>query len=69
MSGITNLFPNKSANNGRPPKTTQAGIVTIVMNGNALFTRKPTEKDVDLFAQMQHARQKWVSEGKPKSGK
>ncbi len=42
--------------------------VTIVMNGQALFTNKPCDEDGKFFNHMGEAHQKWVREGRPQSG-
>ena len=41
--------------------------MTIVFGGRAILFAEPSEADMKLFAQMQHARAKWEQEGRPTS--
>lgn len=42
--------------------------VSILMNGQALFTQPTDESDVLFFERVKQARQKWLHDGKPESG-
>ncbi len=62
---ITGLFGKKPKTPVRPKSG--RGAVSIVMNGQTLFTQQPTRKDVDFFQHIAGARHKWVTEGRPQS--
>lgn len=42
--------------------------MTIVFGGRILFFQEPDQKDLELLARMQAAREQWVKDGKPASG-
>ncbi|MFU1607339.1 hypothetical protein ACM25O_13220 [Sulfitobacter pontiacus] len=42
--------------------------MTIVFGGRILLSKEPVKEDMQLLADMQAAREKWISEGRPASG-
>jgi len=68
MSDIIDLFPEKESNMSKPVRKRVNGHVSIIMNGQGLFTKPPGQKDAKFFMEMAAARQKWIRDGSPASG-